>query len=58
MPELQQVLYTIGSNIYQQAGGAEGAPEGAPEDAGAPQGASEATSEGDDVIDAEFSETK
>jgi len=52
MPELQQTLYTIGSNIYQQSGGA-GATPGAdttdtnntPPNAG-----------GDDVIDAEFSD--
>jgi molecular chaperone DnaK len=50
-PEVQQTLYTIGSNIYQQAGGA--APEaGAPDDAGTPP------SGGDDVIDAEFSESE
>jgi molecular chaperone DnaK len=55
MPELQQTLYSIGSNIYQQAGGAT-ADEGAPGDAGA--SASSSSSEGDDVIDAEFSETK
>ena len=60
MPELQQVLYTIGSNIYQQADGAapgaEGAPGAAPGAEAAP-GASDNTG-GDDVIDAEFSETK
>ena len=60
MPELQQVLYTIGSNMYQQAGaeaGAAGAdaPEG---DAGvgAGAGAGASSGSGDDVIDAEFSE--
>ncbi|MBV5257856.1 molecular chaperone DnaK [Synechococcus moorigangaii CMS01] len=57
MPELQQLLYTIGSNIYQQAGGdAAGAgfdPNAA--GGGAPGGSSDG---GDDVIDAEFSETK
>jgi len=51
MPELQQVLYTIGTNIYQQSGGA--TPPGADttdsNDTGAKNG-------GDDVIDAEFSE--
>ena len=60
MPELQQVLYTIGSNMYQQAGaegapGAEGAaPGGEAPGADAPGGG--ATGGGDDVIDAEFSE--
>ncbi|GAB4226731.1 MAG: molecular chaperone DnaK [Stanieria sp.] len=54
MPELQQTLYSIGSNIYQQAGGAT-ASEGAPGDGGASSSSGES---GDDVIDAEFSETK
>ena len=60
MPELQQVLYSIGSNIYSQAGGAEAADPGA-----TPPGAEQASSssassstDGDDVIDAEFSESK
>jgi molecular chaperone DnaK len=53
--ELQQALYAIGSNIYQQAGGA--APDGA--DAGAPgPDAGQSGGGDDDVIDAEFSETK
>lgn len=63
MPELQQVLYTIGSNIYQEAGGdpsaagfdpnaAAGGPT--PDDAGS----APSSDGGDDVIDAEFSETK
>ena len=58
MPELQQTLYTIGSNIYQQSGA--GAPGAEAPGAGAP-GAGDADSGnggGDDVIDAEFSETK
>ncbi len=51
-PEVQQTLYTIGSNIYQQAGGAEAAAEaGVPGDGGA------SAPGGDDVIDAEFSES-
>ncbi len=64
MPELQQVLYTIGSSVYQQAGadaGAPGADAGAPgADAGAPgaDAGAGASTGGDDVIDAEFSETK
>lgn len=52
--ELQQSLYTIGSNIYQQAGG------GSPEDGGAappPPGGSTSGGE-DDVIDADFTESK
>ena len=63
MPELQQVLYTIGSSVYQQAGAeaAPGADTGAPgADAGAPgaDAGAGASTGGDDVIDAEFSETK
>ena len=53
MPELQQILYTIGTHMYQQA---DGAAPGADT-----TGATDADSggdEGDDVIDAEFSETK
>jgi molecular chaperone DnaK len=55
-PELQQALFAVGSNIYQQAGGdaAAGAGAGAaPQDGGAtpPSG-------GDDVIDADFTESK
>jgi molecular chaperone DnaK len=51
-PELQQALFTVGSNIYQQAGGA--APGAEPQDGGAtpPSGG------GDDVIDADFTESK
>jgi len=57
--ELQQALYSISANLYQQAGGPEpgAAPGGAggPEPGAAPGGESGG---GDDVIDAEFSETK
>ena len=58
-PELQQTLYAIGSNIYQQAGATGGGDDGG---AGTPPGGG-ATGSGpsggaDDVIDAEFSETK
>jgi molecular chaperone DnaK len=55
MPELQQILYTIGTNIYQQAGGAPGAEAPSDNSDAGPTGGS---STGDDVIDAEFSETK
>ncbi|MEB3226851.1 MAG: molecular chaperone DnaK [Synechocystis sp.] len=52
MPELQQILYSIGSSVYQQAGAEAGG--------GAPGAGTEAPSGGaaggDDVIDAEFSE--
>jgi molecular chaperone DnaK len=56
--DLQQTLYTIGTNVYQQAGagaapGAEGF--GGPETGAPPSGGND---DGDDVIDAEFSETK
>ncbi len=53
--ELQQTLYTIGSNIYQQAGGAPGA-EGSTDDGGA--GPSPGTGADEDVIDADFTESK
>lgn len=52
MPELQQTLYSIGTNLYQQGGGDTGA--GGP----SPDGGSGAASAGDDVIDADFTETK
>jgi molecular chaperone DnaK len=52
--ELQQTLYTIGSNIYQGAGAEGGAtPPGGDGEANAGTAPS-----GDDVIDAEFSEDK
>jgi molecular chaperone DnaK len=51
MPELQQTLYAIGTNLYQQAGGA--APGGAEPGAG-----STSAPGGDDVIDADFTESK
>jgi molecular chaperone DnaK len=55
MPELQQALFAVGSNIYQQQGGTPGTPtDGAePTDGAAPSGGS-----GDDVIDADFTESK
>ena len=55
LEELQQELYTLGASVYQQAGAAaaeSGADSGA---AGADAGDS---SSGDDVIDAEFTESK
>ncbi|MBW4512365.1 MAG: molecular chaperone DnaK [Scytonematopsis contorta HA4267-MV1] len=56
MPELQQALFQIGSNIYQQAGGQPGAEGPGPgADAGAGAGANTG---GDDVIDADFTESK
>lgn len=53
LEELQQELYTLGASVYQQAGAA-AAESGA--DAGA-AGAGDPSS-GDDVIDAEFTESK
>lgn len=52
VPELQQALYSVGANLYQQ--GAAGTPESEPTDSAGSAG----SSGGDDVIDAEFSETK
>ncbi len=51
--ELQQALYSISSNMYQQAGG-----EAPPTDGDAGPGPSTASGGGDDVIDADFTETK
>ena len=59
LPELQQTLYTIGSSVYQQSEGAPDAAAGEPGEEPPADEAPEAGSEvGDDVIDAEFSETK
>jgi molecular chaperone DnaK len=56
LEQLQQALYAAGAAVYQQ-GGATGAPEGAPGGNGSNgNGASSASS--DDVIDAEFTESK
>ena len=53
--ELQQTLYSIGTNMYQQAGAEATAPSGGADD----EGPTDTTgSSNDDVIDAEFSETK
>ncbi len=57
LEELQQELYTVGASVYQQEGAAAGA--GAPgADAGADAAAGAAGSAADDVIDAEFTESK
>jgi molecular chaperone DnaK len=56
MTELQQAPYAIGSKIYEQSGGDAGGPPNDNGDGGAgtpPSGGSD-----EDVIDAEFSETK
>jgi molecular chaperone DnaK len=62
MPELQQVLYSIGTSVYQQAGGGATGDSysgdgGGSDDSGSSSGGGSSSS-GDDVIDAEFSETK
>jgi molecular chaperone DnaK len=58
LPELQQTLYSIGSSVYQQSEGAAEAAAEAP-DVDVPVDDSAPSSDsGDDVIDAEFSETK
>ncbi len=56
LEELQQELYTVGASVYQQEGAAAGAgAPGADAGAGANAGGGDAS---DDVIDAEFTETK
>lgn len=55
MTELQQALYAIGSKIYEQSGGAEGGP---PNDGDGSGGTPPSGGSDEDVIDAEFSETK
>ncbi|MBW4592669.1 MAG: molecular chaperone DnaK [Brasilonema angustatum HA4187-MV1] len=57
MPELQQALFAVGSNLYQQAGGTEAsASAGANTSDGS--SSSSGTGSGDDVIDADFTESK
>ncbi|MEB3291993.1 MAG: Hsp70 family protein, partial [Synechococcales bacterium] len=53
--ELEQALYQITTNLYQQAGGAPGAEPGAEPGDSAPGGGNAG---GDDVIDADFTESK
>ena len=56
LEELQQELYTVGASVYQQEGAAGGgAAPGGDSGAGAASGGGDAS---DDVIDAEFTETK
>lgn len=56
-PELQQALFAVGSNLYQQAGGADaGAGAGGADTSGG--GPSSSSGGGDDVIDADFTESK
>jgi molecular chaperone DnaK len=56
LEQLQQALYAAGAAVYQQQAGAEAAAGNGAAGAGAGAGASGAT--GDDVIDAEFTESK
>jgi molecular chaperone DnaK len=56
LEQLQQALYAAGAAVYQQAGAA-GAPDGAPGGNGSSGNGSSAAST-DDVIDAEFTESK
>jgi len=53
--ELQQALYTVSTNLYQQSGAA---PGGGPEAGPGPDSGTSGGSSDEDVIDAEFSETK
>ncbi len=55
LEQLQQALYAAGASVYQQAG-ADGAPAGT--SGGNGNGASASGSSADDVIDAEFTESK
>jgi molecular chaperone DnaK len=54
--ELQQTLYTIGSNIYQQAGA--GAPGDGPTGDGGTGAGPSSSGPDEDVIDADFTESK
>jgi molecular chaperone DnaK len=56
-PEVQQTLMAIGSNIYAQAGAGGGGSDDA-DGGGTPPPGAGTTGGADDVIDAEFSETK
>ena len=55
MPELQQALFSVGSNIYQQAGGGDAA--GASAGGSSSSSSSSTNATGDDVIDADFTES-
>ena len=60
LEELQQELYTLGASVYQQAG-AGAAPDAASpggNGSGPTAGAGDAATSSDDVIDAEFTESK
>jgi molecular chaperone DnaK len=55
--ELQKELYEVGASVYQQAGAEAGAPGAEPGGNGS-AGATSSGSSADDVIDAEFTESK
>ncbi len=55
MPELQQALFAVGSNIYQQAGASDASTSSS---ASGSSSAPPSSGGGDDVIDADFTETK
>ncbi|MBW4449876.1 MAG: molecular chaperone DnaK [Spirirestis rafaelensis WJT71-NPBG6] len=55
MPELQQALFAVGSNLYQQGGDGAAPGGGEPQDGGP---TSSGGGSGDDVIDADFTESK
>jgi molecular chaperone DnaK len=57
LEQLQQALYAAGASVYQQAG-ADGAASEAPGGNGNGNGATAGASSADDVIDAEFTESK
>ncbi len=58
LEELQQELYTLGASVYQQAG-ATATPQQGDNNAGpSPDNSDGSSNSGDDVIDAEFTETK
>jgi molecular chaperone DnaK len=54
MPELQQALFAVGSNLYQQSGAGTAAGDPSPDDGSS----TSSSSGGEDVIDADFTETK
>ncbi|NMG10858.1 molecular chaperone DnaK [Brasilonema sp. UFV-L1] len=58
MPELQQALFAVGSNLYQQAGGTEASASAGSNTSGGGSSSSSSSGGGDDVIDADFTETK
>ncbi|MCP9825808.1 molecular chaperone DnaK [Synechococcus sp. EJ6-Ellesmere] len=58
LEELQKELYEVGASVYQQAGAEAGASAGEPGGNGAAGATSSSGPSADDVIDAEFTESK